>query len=157
MTCAPKIYPLKQLLTRHETIQFNRLSVSHTFIPVVMPPQGSSQTLLSPAELSFLHSSLSSTPPIRPDLRTPTQFRPLVAETEILPSTNGSARICFSDGTEAIVGIKAEVERTPQAPHYTLASHQDDMQDANMTGEDNDDTKDTVSYTHLTLPTKRIV
>ncbi|KAK4111245.1 hypothetical protein N656DRAFT_781092 [Canariomyces notabilis] len=68
--------------------------------------------LLSPAELAYLHSSLSLTPPIRPDGRTPTQFRPLVAETGILPGTNGSARICFADGTEAIVGVKAEVEKT---------------------------------------------
>ncbi|KAK3315041.1 ribosomal protein S5 domain 2-type protein [Apodospora peruviana] len=68
--------------------------------------------LLSPAELAYLHASLSLTPPIRPDGRTPTQFRPLVAETGILPGTNGSARICFADGTEAIVGVKAEVERT---------------------------------------------
>ncbi len=67
---------------------------------------------LSPAELTYLHSSLSLTPPIRPDARTPTQFRPLVAETDILPSTNGSARICFADGTEAVVGVKAEVEKT---------------------------------------------
>jgi exosome complex component RRP42 len=68
--------------------------------------------LLSPAELAYLHSSLSLTSPIRPDGRTPTQFRPLVAETGILPGTNGSARICFADGTEAIVGVKAEVEKT---------------------------------------------
>ncbi|EAA27248.1 hypothetical protein GE21DRAFT_3206 [Neurospora crassa] len=68
--------------------------------------------LLSPAELAYLHASLSLTPPIRPDGRSPTQFRPLVAETGILPGTNGSARICFADGTEAIVGVKAEVERT---------------------------------------------
>ncbi|KAK0705285.1 ribosomal protein S5 domain 2-type protein [Lasiosphaeris hirsuta] len=68
--------------------------------------------LLSPAELAYLHEALSLTPPIRPDGRAPTQFRPLVAETEILPGTNGSARICFADGTEAIVGVKAEVERT---------------------------------------------
>lgn len=67
---------------------------------------------LSPAELSYLHDSLSQTPPIRPDGRTPTQFRPLSAETDILPSANGSARICFADGTEAIVGVKAEVEKT---------------------------------------------
>ncbi|EME49927.1 hypothetical protein DOTSEDRAFT_164756 [Dothistroma septosporum NZE10] len=67
---------------------------------------------LSPAELSYLHSSLSQSPPIRPDGRTPTQFRPLVAETDILPLANGSARICFADGTEAIVGVKAEVEKT---------------------------------------------
>ena len=67
---------------------------------------------LSPAELQYLHTSLSQDPPIRPDGRSPTQFRPLVAETDILPSTNGSARICFPDGTEAMVGVKAEVEKT---------------------------------------------
>ncbi|KAK3899974.1 ribosomal protein S5 domain 2-type protein [Staphylotrichum tortipilum] len=72
--------------------------------------------LLSPAELAYLHASLSLTPPIRPDGRAPTQFRPLVAETGILPGTNGSARICFADGTEAIVGVKAEVERTVVGP-----------------------------------------
>ncbi|KAK0626280.1 ribosomal protein S5 domain 2-type protein [Immersiella caudata] len=72
----------------------------------------SQQVLLCPAELAYLHSSLSLTPPIRPDGRTPTHFRPLVAETDILPGTNGSARICFADGTEAIVGVKAEVEKT---------------------------------------------
>ncbi|KAK3683777.1 ribosomal protein S5 domain 2-type protein [Podospora appendiculata] len=68
--------------------------------------------LLSPAELAYLHASLSLTPPIRPDGRAANQFRPLAAETGILPGTNGSARICFADGTEAIVGVKAEVERT---------------------------------------------
>lgn len=67
---------------------------------------------LSPAELAYLHASLSLTPPIRPDGRSPTQYRPLSAETGILPGTNGSARICFADGTEAIVGVKAEVEKT---------------------------------------------
>ena len=70
------------------------------------------QVLLSPAELAYLHASLSLTPPIRPDGRSPAQFRPLSAETGILPGTNGSARICFADGTEAIVGVKAEVEKT---------------------------------------------
>ncbi|KAH7320253.1 arginine-tRNA-protein transferase, partial [Stachybotrys elegans] len=70
------------------------------------------QVLLSPAELAYLHSSLSLRPPIRPDGRTPTQFRPLTAETGILPGTNGSARVCFSDGTEAIVGVKAEIEKS---------------------------------------------
>lgn len=67
---------------------------------------------LSPAELSYLHNSLAQDPPIRPDGREPAQFRPLVAETDILPSANGSARICFADGTEAIVGVKAEVEKS---------------------------------------------
>lgn len=68
--------------------------------------------LLSPAELAFLQTSLAQQPPIRPDGRTPAQFRPLRAETGMLPGANGSARICFSDGTEAIVGVKAQVERT---------------------------------------------
>jgi len=79
-----------------------------------MAPTAVQQVLLSPAELSYLHTSLSLTPPIRPDGRTATQFRPLSAETDILPGTNGSARICFADGTEAIVGIKAEVEKSTQ-------------------------------------------
>ncbi|KAI9869349.1 MAG: hypothetical protein M1813_000138 [Trichoglossum hirsutum] len=76
-----------------------------------MPPS-LTQPLLSPPELSYIHSSLLLQPPIRPDARTPTQFRPLVAETDILPSTNGSARICFPDGNEAVVGVKAEVEKS---------------------------------------------
>ncbi|KAI0974779.1 hypothetical protein F4678DRAFT_420827 [Xylaria arbuscula] len=72
----------------------------------------SQHLLLSPAELAYLHSTLSLTPPLRPDGRSATQFRPLIAETGILPGTNGSARICFADGTEAVVGVKAEVEKT---------------------------------------------
>ncbi|KAI0459018.1 hypothetical protein F5B21DRAFT_458638 [Xylaria acuta] len=72
----------------------------------------SQHLLLSPAELAYLHSTLSLTPPLRPDGRTATQFRPLTAETGILPATNGSARVCFADGTEAVVGVKAEVEKT---------------------------------------------
>ncbi|KAJ4269559.1 Exosome complex component rrp42 [Fusarium torreyae] len=70
------------------------------------------QNLLSPAELAYLHRSLSLHPPIRPDGRSPTQFRPLTAETGILPGTNGSARVHFADGIEAIVGVKAEMEKT---------------------------------------------
>ena len=68
---------------------------------------------LSPAELSYLYTSLALPDrPIRPDGRSSTQFRPLAAETDILPGTNGSARIGFADGTQAIVGVKAEVEKT---------------------------------------------
>ncbi|PHH83389.1 hypothetical protein CDD82_1618 [Ophiocordyceps australis] len=70
------------------------------------------QNGFSPAELAYLHDSLSLQPPIRPDGRGATQFRPLTAETGILPGTNGSARVCFSDGSEAIVGVKAEIEKT---------------------------------------------
>lgn len=72
-------------------------------------------TLISPSELSYLHTSLSLHPPVRPDSRLPTSFRPLVAETDLLPATNGSARLCFTDGSEAVVGVKAEVERTKKS------------------------------------------
>ncbi|KAE8379915.1 putative exoribonuclease family protein [Aspergillus bertholletiae] len=68
---------------------------------------------ISPAELSYLYTSLGLPgSPIRPDGRSATQFRPLTAETDILPGTNGSARVGFADGTQAIVGVKAEVEKT---------------------------------------------
>lgn len=82
-----------------------------------MAPAPSAATLqishFSPAELSYLHTSLSyPNNPIRPDGRSATQFRPLTAETNIVPSANGSARIGFADGTQAIVGVKAEVEKT---------------------------------------------
>ncbi|KAJ1338021.1 exosome complex component RRP42 [Microdochium nivale] len=86
----------------------------------------SQHLLLSPAELAYLHTSLSLTPPIRPDGRSATQFRPLTAETAILPGTNGSARVCFSDGTEAVVGVKAEVERTPRRHVYTNSEDDDE-------------------------------
>jgi len=110
-----------------------------------MAPLTSAQTLLSPAELSYLHSSLSLNPPIRPDSRAPTKFRPLVAETDILPSTNGSARICFADGTEAVVGVKAEVEKTPvrfssgeeaQDLHLGACGQDEEMGDAEEEGDD---------------------
>lgn len=82
-----------------------------------MAPAPPSSTLqvsnFSPAELSYLHTSLSYPKnPIRPDGRSATQFRPLTAETNIVPNANGSARIGFADGTQAIVGVKAEVEKT---------------------------------------------
>lgn len=72
--------------------------------------------LLSPAELAYLHASLSLLPPLRPDGRSPNQYRPVSAETGVLPGANGSARVCFADGTEAIVGIKAEIEKTKPRP-----------------------------------------
>lgn len=77
-----------------------------------MPSASTLSLPFSPAELSYLHTSLSSVPPLRPDARAPTDFRPLNAETGILPATNGSAHLSFSDGSEAIVGIKLEVEKT---------------------------------------------
>jgi exosome complex component RRP42 len=72
---------------------------------------------LSPAELSFLRSTLSQTPPIRLDVtKGPRDFRSMRAEYDVLPSANGSARIALEDGTEALVGVKAEVERSRQRP-----------------------------------------
>ncbi|KAL8739439.1 MAG: hypothetical protein Q9190_007757 [Brigantiaea leucoxantha] len=87
-----------------------------------MPPP-----LISPSELSYLHTSLSLQSPIRPDSRSPTSFRPLVAETDLLPTTNGSARLCFADGNEAVVGVKAEVER-----HKTLRRTSDRHNDRTL-------------------------
>lgn len=93
---------------------------------------------LSPAELSYLYTSLAlPNSPIRPDGRSPTQFRPLTAETDILPGTNGSARIGFADGTQAIVGVKAEVEKTVSSTDVRHLSEQ--MQDDfDATGEGNE-------------------
>ncbi|KAL9603162.1 MAG: hypothetical protein Q9219_001365 [cf. Caloplaca sp. 3 TL-2023] len=102
-----------------------------------MPPS----TLLSPAELSYLHTSLALDPPIRPDGRSSTSFRPLVAETDLLPTTNGSARLCFADGTEAIVGVKAEVERTAGpggTSHRLNARGQSGGEDVKMHSADED-------------------
>ena len=84
---------------------------------------------LSPAELSYLYTSLSlPQTPIRPDGRSPTQFRPLSAESKILPGTNGSARIGFADGTQAIVGVKAEVEKTILSNETLDAGHDEDRE-----------------------------
>jgi exosome complex component RRP42 len=77
-----------------------------------MPSATSTALPFSPAELSYLHTSLSSIPPIRSDSRASTDFRPLSAETSVLPLTNGSAHVSFSNGNEAIVGVKLEVEKT---------------------------------------------
>ena len=77
-------------------------------------PAAATPTNLSPAELSYLQTSLSQSPPIRPDSRLSTEFRPLRAETDILPSCNGSAHVSLADGSEAIVGVKAEVEKTAE-------------------------------------------
>lgn len=91
----------------------------------------SSTTHLSPAELSYLHTSLSSNPPIRPDARTATDFRPFSAETSVLPNTFGSAHVGFADGREAVVGIRAEVEKTSKADTVAVdEGHDVDMTDS---------------------------
>jgi exosome complex component RRP42 len=71
----------------------------------------------------------------------------LVAETVVLPATNGSARICFADGTEAVVGVKAEVEKSKTlyaatgetAAEGALGLGTGGGEDVNMDEEDDDD------------------
>ena len=75
-------------------------------------PAASTSTTLSPAELSYLYTSLTHIPPLRPDLRPSIEYRPLRAEIDLLPTCNGSAHVSLTDGSEALVGIKAEVHRT---------------------------------------------
>jgi exosome complex RNA-binding protein Rrp42 (RNase PH superfamily) len=68
---------------------------------------------LSPPELSYLYTSLTSNPPIRPDLRSLTQYRPYSIQTDFLPTANGSARITWGAGQEGgdvLVVIKAQIE-----------------------------------------------
>lgn len=65
--------------------------------------------ILSPAERSYLYTSLVQSPPIRPDARLTYQCRPIEATTAFLPASNGSARMRFVDGSECITSVKAEV------------------------------------------------
>ena len=68
---------------------------------------------LSPPELSYLYNSLTSTPPLRPDLRSVTQYRPYSIQTDFLPTANGSARITWGtgrDGGDVLVVIKAQID-----------------------------------------------
>lgn len=83
-------------------------------------------SLLSPAELSYLHQSLTYDPPVRPDNRKATQFRSVTAELDFLPSTYGSARVQLEDGTAAIVGIKADVEKTRDRIQSTRVFHEEE-------------------------------
>lgn len=114
---------------------------------------------LSPAELAYHHASLSHTPPLRPDARGPREFRPLIAETDILPAVHGSARVCFADASEAVVGVKAEVERTSAQPTIIR-----EKKSHNVNDEDEDNEEDMASdnvplppndYISLTLNTTR--
>lgn len=67
---------------------------------------------LSPAEYTYLRTSLEAAPPVRPDARAVAQFRPLQAATNFMPTCYGSARVRTADGGECIVGVKAKVTRT---------------------------------------------
>lgn len=97
-------------------------------------PANSTTHLLSPAELAYIHSSLSSDPPIRLDTRSPTDFRPFSAETNVLPNTMGSSHVGFADGREAVVGIRAEVERTTSQHVPSAETSTANGQDTEMSG-----------------------
>lgn len=132
-------------------------SPDFTWHPLLHPhPQQmapSQIVLLSPAELSFLQVSLSQQPPIRADGRSPNQFRPLVAETDILPAANGSARVCFADGTEAVVGVKAEVEKTTVSDRLAFGeTNQEGLRHLGTTGGDDDVDMDRDASQHISGP-----
>ena len=100
-----------------------------------MAPAHAVHANLSPAELSFLRAALVQTPPIRLDhTRGPKDFRPMRAEHDVLPSANGSARIALDDGTEALVGVKAEVD-TSQARPTLRPDDTDDTDDTKPRGQ----------------------
>ncbi|KAK5781067.1 hypothetical protein RI543_001458 [Arxiozyma heterogenica] len=64
---------------------------------------------LSVAERSYLFDSLSSPQALRPDGRLAHQLRPIEVYIDFLPSSNGSARIIASDGSECIISVKSKV------------------------------------------------
>ena len=103
----------------------------------------SSTIPFSPAELSYLYTSLTQnhTSPLRPDGREPTQFRPLVAETNLLPSANGSAKVSFAEGEEAVVGVKAEVQPVSSSSS-SLSSTKDGLDDDSGTAEGEEDAEE---------------
>jgi exosome complex RNA-binding protein Rrp42 (RNase PH superfamily) len=67
---------------------------------------------LSPPKLSYLYASLTSTPPLRPDLRPLTQYRPYSIQTDFLSTANGSARLTWGTGRQGgdvLVVIKSQI------------------------------------------------
>jgi exosome complex component RRP42 len=87
--------------------------------------------ILSSTERSYLYESLCSTPPIRPDGRSIKQFRPIQSQVDFLESSNGSAKITLSDGSECIVSVKAKVVEKSLEPELVsvdveVAGHRED-------------------------------
>jgi exosome complex component RRP42 len=72
---------------------------------------------LSPPELSYLYTSLTSEPPLRPDLRSPTQYRPYSIQTDFLSTANGSARVTWGTGRQGgdvLVVVKAQIDKSEE-------------------------------------------
>ncbi|SCU81907.1 LADA_0C01772g1_1 [Lachancea dasiensis] len=87
--------------------------------------------VLSVTEKLYLHESLVSNPPARPDGRSADQFRPIEIFTDFLPTSNGSSKIVASDGTECIVSAKCKVvdhtlEEDLIEVDVDIAGHRDD-------------------------------
>ena len=75
----------------------------------------------SKSEQSYIRSSLLANPPLRPDGRSLSDYRPISLETKVSPLANGSARVNIGGlsligvggslvGTEVLAAVKAEVE-----------------------------------------------
>lgn len=85
----------------------------------------------SVSERSFLYESLKQSPPMRPDGRHPSQFRPMESELDVVTGSNGSAKITLSDGSECLVSIKTEVVETRSTQEFIavdveIDNHKDD-------------------------------
>lgn len=61
---------------------------------------------ISPSEVDFIIKGIDND--IRSDGRGRLDYRPLYLETGVLPHANGSARCQLGDGTDVLVGVKAE-------------------------------------------------
>lgn len=67
---------------------------------------------LSPPELSYLYTSLTSSPPLRQDSRSLTDYRPYSIQTDFLATANGSARLSWGTGRQGgdvLVVVKAQI------------------------------------------------
>ncbi|MCJ1396419.1 hypothetical protein MMC18_009309 [Xylographa bjoerkii] len=84
------------------------------------PPTPLSFPPLTYAKLSpgpFLHAHLTSTPPLRPNTRAPSAFRPLTTHTGSLTHAHGSAVVRIGD-TAVVCGVRAEVLRAEDVANY---------------------------------------
>jgi exosome complex RNA-binding protein Rrp42 (RNase PH superfamily) len=67
---------------------------------------------LSPPELSYLYSSLTSVPALRNDSRSLTDYRPYAIQTDFIATANGSARLTWGTGRQGgdvLVVVKAQI------------------------------------------------
>ncbi|MCJ1435669.1 hypothetical protein MMC27_005044 [Xylographa pallens] len=81
--------------------------------PLSFPPL--TYAKLSPGP--FLHAHLTSTPPLRPNTRPPSAFRPLSAHPGSLTHPHGSAVVRIGD-TAVVCGVRAEVLRAEDIADY---------------------------------------